>query len=285
MAETYCGRNCEMCSRREELDCPGCKAGPGKSWAGDCKLASCCREKGHESCDTCSFHMSCGTLRGRDRIPELRMKKRADEAERKARLARRAPFFGKWLWVLFWLFVPSALAGLMTNDNVVQWLPGLFWPGEILNFVCLMAYGLILLKLSSEEECYRAAGICTLVAAAVGFLTDCISHASGGAAWTLLLTLPAAIVVLVGEYREYTGHAAVLVGVDAVLSEKWERLWKWYIWSFGGLLGGTFAALLIPLLGLLVMLAAAIGVLVVSILKLVYLYQTAKIFRIYPVEN
>lgn len=45
---------------------------------------------------------------------------------------------------------------------------------------------------------------------------------------------------------------------------------------------GMFAAMLIiSLLGALVMLAAAIGTLAVSILKLVYLYRTAILFRNY----
>ena len=39
---------------------------------------------------------------------------------------------------------------------------------------------------------------------------------------------------------------------------------------------------MIPILGLLVVLGSAIGMIVVSILKLVYLYRTAKLFREYP---
>lgn len=41
--------------------------------------------------------------------------------------------------------------------------------------------------------------------------------------------------------------------------------------------------LIIPILGLLVALVTAIGTIVVSILKLVYLYRTAKVFREYRV--
>ena len=37
--------------------------------------------------------------------------------------------------------------------------------------------------------------------------------------------------------------------------------------------------LFIPILGLLITIAAAIGIIVVDIIKLVYLYKTAKAFR------
>ena len=45
------------------------------------------------------------------------------------------------------------------------------------------------------------------------------------------------------------------------------------------MVGSIILMLIIPLLGILIMLAVAICVIVVSIMKLIYLYQTAKIFR------
>ena len=50
---------------------------------------------------------------------------------------------------------------------------------------------------------------------------------------------------------------------------------------YGAMLGSILIIVIIPILGLLVTLAAAIGLIVVSILKLVYLYRTAKLFRDY----
>ena len=73
--------------------------------------------------------------------------------------------------------------------------------------------------------------------------------------------------------------------MDLILSEKWRKLWRWYV----GLLIAAAAGILILFMGLMafavliigavVILAAAIGILVVGILKLVYLYRTAKVFR------
>ena len=51
---------------------------------------------------------------------------------------------------------------------------------------------------------------------------------------------------------------------------------------FGGMFGCIIVMLIIPILGAIAILGCAIGTVVVGILKLVYLYRTAKIFREYP---
>lgn len=282
MSETYCGKSCVDCAQKEALNCPGCKAGPGRQFGCDCELAKCVRSKGHEACDTCNFKGNCGTLRSRNNMPDYRRRKREAEAQRKAAIAKRAPVLGKWLWVLFWLIVPSTIAGLMTQDSVIEFAPALYISGQILNAIVSVAYGLILMKLASEEDRYRTAGICALVAGGVSVLLAFITGTAATPTWTLLFSIPAAIVSLVGEYNEYMAHSTVLTGVDDALSEKWEKLWKWYIGLFCAMFSSLLVMIIIPLLGALVILVAAIGVIVVSILKLVYLYRTAKIFRDYP---
>lgn len=49
MTDTYCGKNCEECASKEALNCPGCKSGPGSAWSGDCEIAKCRKDKGHET--------------------------------------------------------------------------------------------------------------------------------------------------------------------------------------------------------------------------------------------
>ena len=282
MTENYCGKSCAECEMKEQLNCTGCKAGPGRQFGGDCELAKCVRDKGHETCDTCGFKGNCGTLRNRDRMPDYRLRKIEQEEMRKAAIAKRAPILGKWLWIIFWLIIPSTIGSLMANETTAKILPGLFLPGQIINAVCSLTYGAILLKLDSEEDRYRTAGICALIAGGVTAVVALISGAGEEPTWTLLFTLPAAVVAMVGEYNEYMGHSAVLSGVDNELSEKWEVLWKWYVGLFLGMFGCILIMLIIPILGAIALIAAAIGTVVVSILKLVYLYRTAKIFREYP---
>ena len=283
MAETYCGKNCAECSKREELNCQGCKAGPGRQFGGDCELAKCVRDKGHETCETCGFKGNCGTLRSRESMPDYRIRKIDSEKMRKAAIAKRAPVLGKWLWIIFWLIIPSTIGSIMAHETTAKILPGLFMPGQIINAICSLIYGAILLMLGSEEDRYRTAGICALIAGASSALAAMINGGSDGATWILIFTIPAAIVAIVGEYNEYMAHSAVLSGVDNELSEKWEVLWKWYIGLFLGMFGCIIVMLIIPVLGAIAIIGCAIGTVVVSILKLVYLYRTAKIFREYPV--
>ena len=284
MAEAYCGKTCAECAQKEALSCPGCKAGPGKQYGGDCKLAKCCIEKGHQDCSTCGYNGHCGMLRGRNQVPDDRLKAMEAAKARAAEIAKRAPILGKWLWILFWLIIPATVASLMTNETIVEVFPSIFIPGAILRAICSLTYGLILLKLGAEEAQYRTAGICTLIGGAASVLIAFISGGAETPNWTLLISLPAAVVALVGEYHEFNAHSAVLFELDGMLCEKWCSLWKWYIGAYGALIGSIVLLLIAPILGLLVMLAAAIGIAVVGIAKLVYLYRTAKLFKEYRVE-
>ena len=71
--------------------------------------------------------------------------------------------------------------------------------------------------------------------------------------------------------------------MNTALSEKWIRLWKWYMGTFLGIIGGTVLAVMIPLIGMIIVLGATIGTMVVSVVKIVYIYKTAKAFRNYPI--
>ena len=113
MAETYCGKTCAECSSREEMNCPGCKLEPGRPITGDCPLARCCREKGHETCSTCSACGHCNTHYNRYQMPQRRQKERQAALEREQAIAKKAPFLGKWMWILFWLVVPSTVFSLL----------------------------------------------------------------------------------------------------------------------------------------------------------------------------
>ena len=136
MAETYCGKSCAECAKKEQLDCSGCKTSPGRQFGGDCELAKCVRDKGHETCETCGFKGNCGTLRSRESIPDYRIRKIETEAMRKAAIAKRAPVLGKWLWIIFWLVIPSSIGSIMAHETTAKILPGLLMPGQIINAIC-----------------------------------------------------------------------------------------------------------------------------------------------------
>ena len=292
MADTYCGKNCTECPLMEAESCPGCKTGPGSQYGGACELARCCRLKGHETCETCGYKVTCRHLQDRERQPEIRRqkaeaeqrereRKREEEEKRRQRAAWRAQVLGKWLWVLFWLVVPSTITSVMGMDRFRESAPGVYLLGQILNAVCSITYGAVLLKASPEEDRYHTAGICMLVSAAAGILLAILSGGEEAAPGLLVIALPASIVALVGEYYEYIGHSAVLESVDRELSAKWLVLWKWNIGCMIGTIGSVLFMVIAPMLGLIISLGCLIGVVVVHIVKLVYLYSTAKTFRDY----
>lgn len=192
---------------------------------------------------------------------------------------QRNEFLGKWLSILFLMIIPSTVAGFMTNETIVEWIPYLSLPGQILNIFCLAGYGFILLKLSSENEHYRVAGICALIAGAISVVLMLVSNGADVPVWTLLISLPALVLDIIGEYNEYKGHSEILRDVNVLLSEKWDTLWKWFVGMFLVMFGSIAVVFVVPMLGLLFVIVGGIGTIVISIVKLVYLYKTAKVFK------
>lgn len=202
------------------------------------------------------------------------------------KLAEKAPFLGKWLWILFWLVIPQSLASLLDSD-LFAGQPVLNSLGQIIKLIYFLGCGLVLLKLSSQIARYRTAGICFLVGFIINVVFSIIPVPAAGSAlavWGSLIIVAGGIFLMVGEYHEYMGHSELLEGVDWELSDKWRKLWKWYIGCFIALLSSIVVVTFSPFLGLLVTLAAIIVLLVIMIVKLVYLYRTAMIFRNWDTE-
>ena len=189
------------------------------------------------------------------------------------------------LWPLFWLIVPGTIAGFLSDEALSAHWPDLALLGEILGILCSVVYGLLLLSLARVNGGYRAAGACTLFVVAAGVIVQVLTGSGDPhnveRSIALILTFLSGVAALVGEYTECTSHAEVLEPVDMALSQRWRRLMKWYVGLFLGTFAGILVALFSQWLGLLVMTASTVGSLVVAILKLVYLWRTARTFREY----
>lgn len=281
MKETFCGKSCEGCEYKEQLSCPGCRIGPGRRIYGDCGIAKCCTSKGHQDCTTCDFGESCGKLRGRHRMAENRIHTMEAVKAREEAVSKCAPILGKWLSILFWLVIFSTVASLLTNETIAAVIPGNLLPGRILDAAVTLIYGLVLLKLSQVERQYRKAAGCVLICGLIDVVLACIVGGGEQPNWILAITLPEAILAVVGIYQEYMAHSAAVGWVDSDLAEHWETLWKVYIGLYGAMFGSIVLILIAKILGLLVLLASIIGILVVSVMRLVLLYKTAKAYRTY----
>lgn len=190
------------------------------------------------------------------------------------------PVLAKWLWLLFWLVIPSVFSNILTMDTVAGAFPTAGVVGNVLAFLISLAYGVLLWQLREAAGRYRTAALCYLAGGIISGVLLLPAIPEGNWLWWLL-SLPVMVLELCAAYQEFYAHAEVLEELDPELAGKWRLLWKWWIGLLLGLFGCIFLALISAILGLLAILADAIGLLVVGIVKLVYLYRTAKRFREY----
>lgn len=287
MAETYCGKNCSECAEYQNSLCPGCRHGPG-SWLGnDCDIAQCARDKGCATCLGCDSEKTCILCAGASVMPERR-KQRAAAKEAGQALRRQHKNVGKWLWIYFWMFIPSLIAAFMSYNIFVRTLFALRLPGEILCILIGIVQCVLLFLLSKEEKNYGYAAW-AMVPVIVISVPDVIYHAgyfktSPSLTHILaIMSLLAAASTAVMSYFECKANRNVLTDVDARLSEKWRKLWGQYriawilLFASGALVLIRITA--VKVLGGMVLVAANIGLIVVGIQRLIYLYKTAELFR------
>lgn len=192
--------------------------------------------------------------------------------------SERDRFLGKWLWLLFLMFIPGLIAAMMASGAVEESFPPVYTAGEILNFVITAASAWIMLMLSRESGCYRNAAMANVISAAAS-LSLLVTGDYMGEDMTMTMSAAVLLVLLYGTYQEYMGHADVTGGEFPQLSEMWNRLWKWTFVSYAVMLGSSLLVIVSPLIALLVMMVSGLLSLYVGIRKIVLLYQTAQAFR------
>ena len=183
-------------------------------------------------------------------------------------------FLGKWLWYYFILIVPSIIAGIF---GAITSVPVLVLVGNIISIAVSAATIVILVILGQYDKNYKTAGLLQIPVFVVG-LIETIAFGTEVPLWYSGISLVAAIVGLYGTYLEFKTHAYVTATVDPMLSANWMKLWKWMMICMIVSICSVFL-LLIPVIGILIMVAGLIGLVVCSIIKLIYLYRTAKLFQ------
>lgn len=200
----------------------------------------------------------------------------AKQEKEKATQALKAGygFLGKWLWYYFILIVPSIIAGIF---GAISSVPALVLVGNIISLAVSVATIVILVILGQYDKNYKTAGLLQIPVFVVS-LIETIAFGSEVPLWYSGISLVAALVGLYGTYLEFKTHAYVTATVDPMLSANWMKLWKWMMICMIVSICSVFL-ILIPIIGILIMVAGLIGLVVCSIIKLVYLYRTAKLFQ------
>lgn len=189
-----------------------------------------------------------------------------------------------WLSRLFLVLVALTVVNTFSGDGMADFFPGLHTFCILAGVIFAVLYAVILLKLSSEEALYRKSAYYWFGSSVLIILGTAVMYV-GGSVSNLGLLLGAIIMVastvfsLIGEYYEYYAHANVLQEFDADFSAKWIKLWKVYLGMTIGTVLATPVMSLIPLLGTIAVVFFSVGLLVISVLKILYLYKMVELFR------
>lgn len=204
MDKTYCGKECESCKLREQLNCPGCKRGPGKYMFGDCKLAGCCCQKDYAGCRDCEEKENCSLLAEKEKISQIRLE---DIRSGKAYIEEQSAEVEKLrsLITCVWLLLITSIIPL----------------GNLF-------YGGIMFVWREKVEGFKTAAICYYIAPILGmlaFLGLFSMEYVGVNAENIYFLIPFAVVGIIAKYNEWRGLSDILHECESELAELFSKLW------------------------------------------------------------
>lgn len=275
--KNYCGKDCETCAVREAEQCPGCRH---IADFGECEIASCCKDKGHESCSTCTQRTWCPTVRKAVSMPKYRREKAEAEAETNRRNREIAGLMVKWCVPLFWILL--ILEGIGLVETLFEKLSAIMLVFHGASELLYLLEAFFLYKMRPAADRYGKAALFTMLTAVFSGISGFLSSGDTAQILTILIALPGAIFSYLAVYHTYNAHSDAVTDADGELAEKWEKLWKWTIYALVGMFLAVPVAALLGILGLLVVMIATV---VCGVLKLVYLHRMIEIFRWYLDED
>ena len=271
---SYCGKNCDRCYQRGELECPGCEAGPGKPVFGTCKISMCCRGKQYENCGQCADAPQCHKLSECGMAPVTRLQQRQESARNEYTMNRFGPTMARCFRLIFWMeVVMLAGAGVL---EAAGWFPSLSLLGVLIQNGAAIAGGIILIRLGSVCSRLKTAGCFVLISGASILLANLLLGILPLLA--LLLLLDGMILSFLGAYQELNGYAEVMQGVDVARADAWRMLWKWYLIVHIVLYVSELLLFLLPVAASVAYMLAVMAQMVITVLKLVYLRRSAEYF-------
>lgn len=282
MDTSYCGRNCETCTDKEALFCPGCKEGPGRFHSDECGIASCARAKGSH-CMECGALGECSKFRGRNRIAQQRLwDRQSKESEQQydnavdAYLKPRLPVMETWFRRLFLADLIYVAAAIFSLGFLEDRIPVLNWIQRAAFYGAQAVMGVCYLKMADlSRKHYAAAGISTFIILALRF-SDLFLRGGDLTVRIAVLALAAAL-ELVQMLCICRGNASILELVDDNLSRDWKRLLLWFLPAWGGV--HVISGLLAPkMLGLAIYvdMLTTLPYYGLLVLRVAYLYKSRK---------
>lgn len=256
MADTYCGKTCGQCIKKQNDECVGCIIEKEGGKSENCEVAQCCKGAHHSSCFKCGTRPICVTYH--------KMK------------TPNASIISKWIGLLFVISLLVVVASFLTMGIVTKSWPILGKVGTTLCVTFEIIYALILIVLAKVNYGYKLAGVFALITQTVSTVSVVVGEETVPG---MIIGVVATIISLAAVYNEIEAHASVLYDVNDHLADKWRTLWTIYICVNLALVLGIVLIFIMPNIGATLVLWAAIGSVLVIILKAVYLYKTSKSFK------
>ena len=272
----YCGKDCEICTVRDTEQCPGCRR---ITEEGRCEIASCCCEKGHEYCQTCTQRTWCPTVRQAGSMPKYRKEKEEAECARLMRTQENAKIMVKWCRPLFLILLISEILGLI--DSLFESIPTVSLILSGFSILFCLAKALCLFRMRPAASRYEKAALFTLLNAVFACVSAALLWSTLGSMLITLIGIPGAVISYIAVYQTYTAHSDAVTDADGELAEKWEKLWKWTIYALAGIFLSVPVSAILGILGVLLMLASMIAMIVCVVWELIYLHRMIESFRWY----
>lgn len=184
-----------------------------------------------------------------------------------------ASVLGRWLTWVFWLCI-----GSNTADLIFIFM-GLQMDITLTKSICSLAFQalniLALFKLGEASDRFRLSAIMTIVVWALTLVGTMIEHQF----LALIVSLGSTSIAIVSEYQQFIGFVEVTEEADSELSNKWSNLWTAYFICLCTTLVGALLTAMGIAIAWLIAFAAASGLIVAAVFKIVYLYRTGVLFR------
>lgn len=262
--KTYCGKSCELCEQRTELDCSGCKGGTKWNPQLRCEISVCCNTKRHESCNLCMQSTNCRTLCLRDAIPSRWLQNRKAEQEHEQLREKVRNSCRIWIGILPFIAVFYALTTYVLGNYA-----------PISSTVSGIAYASLLLILYSQADSYKIAGILLLLSTALRLAGCYLSYPA-----TIFVGLPFIILRALRMRSEFLGHETICTYFDLSMAQTYAWLWKGY-WII------PVAEVIVAILGymlhfkLLFLSATICGEIAIIILEISHIYNLFKLRKLF----
>lgn len=185
---------------------------------------------------------------------------------------------GRRIKTLFWIYLISLILdtgtvicrNLQTSYSIIK--------GAYIFFTAV--YGIVLLGMASENRNYKKAGIFALVTTAVSVLTTFVFPDKGIGALYMIMLFGGAVIGILRDYNEYMAHSRLIYEKSSTLSDKWYGLWRKYISFMIVMLVSAIVSFILPWLAAIAFIVfpvASIGIVVLEVLKIIYLYRTSEL--------